>query len=569
MNRLLSAFFIVLLTVTCAWAGGQFQYPKFQAIDSNGEPLEGGKLYTYISGTTTNKATYSDYTFTTANSNPVILDSRGEATIYGTGIYKFLLKDSSDTTIWTVDPVYAARRTDTIYQQEVVVAKAGGDYDSIQDAIDSITDATANKRYAVTVLPGDYAEAVTMKDYVDIIGCGRTNSRITGTSGTLLTFPTNKATIQDMGIYADYGALGATTSAVVSGCADAIMLSCDITVTKSSGDYVMHSISITGGSFRMWDSYHLYSITGATTDTQLTQSAIVQSGALTAFLLNSSEIVMTSNDTNDDLVGFETTTGGAGTYLLSNNVINVNSGAAGTSATGLWVYGTATGATVAQNRITVNCNASAYGIWIDSTAGGATVNTRHNEIIVTAVGAAVSCNAEAGDTWNSVFDKITAASGYSGAGTITFASSDIDGTMAMTGDMTIGGNTFVTGNVLETTTATACGTGAQTLSAAELLGGFIDDDPEGNATWTTDTAANIVAAITDCVVGTTFRCVLFNDATGASGEVVTVAGGAGVTMHGTTLTMTEGTNITMELIFRLTNVTAAAEAVDCYVLTSQ
>jgi pectin methylesterase-like acyl-CoA thioesterase len=68
-----------------------------------------------------------------------------------------------------------------IYQQVVTVAKAGGDYTSIQDAIDSITDASDSKRYAVKVYPGNYAEAVTMQDYVDIIGTGRTNSRITGT----------------------------------------------------------------------------------------------------------------------------------------------------------------------------------------------------------------------------------------------------------------------------------------------------------------------------------------------------------------------------------------------------
>jgi len=137
----------------------------------------------------------------------------------------------------------------------------------------------------------------------------------------------------------------------------------------------------------------------------------------------------------------------------------------------------------------------------------------------------------------------------------------------LSGSASITGNAFVTGNVLETTAATAVGTGAQTLSAAELLGGIIDEDPEGNATWTTDTAENIVAAISGAVVGTTFRCLLYNDATAASGEVVTVAGGTDVTMHGTTLTMTEGTNTIMELTFRITNVTASSEAVDCYVLT--
>jgi hypothetical protein len=124
--------------------------------------------------------------------------------------------------------------------------------------------------------------------------------------------------------------------------------------------------------------------------------------------------------------------------LLANNVIDVNSGAAGSSATGLWLYGTGSGMIANQNRITVNCNASAYGLWIDSTAGGATVDTRHNEIIVTAAGAAQSAFVAVNDSWNSTFDKITAASGYAGAGTITFVSSQIDGQFSTTGSAGIG-----------------------------------------------------------------------------------------------------------------------------------
>jgi hypothetical protein len=65
-------------------------------------------LYTYIAGTTTLQATYTDSTATTANTNPIILDSRGEANVWlGSAIYKFVLKDASDALIWTVDNISA------------------------------------------------------------------------------------------------------------------------------------------------------------------------------------------------------------------------------------------------------------------------------------------------------------------------------------------------------------------------------------------------------------------------------------------------------------------------------
>ena len=83
--------------------------PKLQFFDANGNPLAGGKLYTYAAGTTTPLATYTDYGGGTANPNPVILDSRGEANVWlGTALYKFKLTTSTNVDVWTVDNVGGA-----------------------------------------------------------------------------------------------------------------------------------------------------------------------------------------------------------------------------------------------------------------------------------------------------------------------------------------------------------------------------------------------------------------------------------------------------------------------------
>lgn len=80
--------------------------PKLQFFDANGNPLSGGKLYSYQAGTTTPLATYTDESGGTPNANPVILNSRGEASVWlGTSPYKFKLTTSADVEIWTVDNI--------------------------------------------------------------------------------------------------------------------------------------------------------------------------------------------------------------------------------------------------------------------------------------------------------------------------------------------------------------------------------------------------------------------------------------------------------------------------------
>lgn len=75
-----------------------------QFTTTAGAPLIGGKLYTYAAGTTTPLASYTDSTGATANTNPVILNTRGEAAIWlDPASYKFVLNDENDSLIWTAD----------------------------------------------------------------------------------------------------------------------------------------------------------------------------------------------------------------------------------------------------------------------------------------------------------------------------------------------------------------------------------------------------------------------------------------------------------------------------------
>lgn len=85
------------------------QWPRVRFMDANGAPLSGGKIYTYLTGTSTPKTTYSNATGT-ANANPVVLDSEGYADVWldGDYAYRFRLENSAGALQWQRDNIGAA-----------------------------------------------------------------------------------------------------------------------------------------------------------------------------------------------------------------------------------------------------------------------------------------------------------------------------------------------------------------------------------------------------------------------------------------------------------------------------
>ena len=94
-----------------------FVPPLTQFFGTDNLPLAGGKVYTYLTGTSTSTPSYTDATASTANANPVILDSYGRAGIYlpsravggSTNLtYRIVVKTSADVTISTTDGITVA-----------------------------------------------------------------------------------------------------------------------------------------------------------------------------------------------------------------------------------------------------------------------------------------------------------------------------------------------------------------------------------------------------------------------------------------------------------------------------
>lgn len=79
-------------------------------FDLDGHLNAGGRVYTYVSGTTTPLATYADHTGGAANANPIVLDSSGQGHIWLTvgSAYKFVYKTAADVTLYTEDGITVA-----------------------------------------------------------------------------------------------------------------------------------------------------------------------------------------------------------------------------------------------------------------------------------------------------------------------------------------------------------------------------------------------------------------------------------------------------------------------------
>jgi hypothetical protein len=151
----------------------------------------------------------------------------------------------------TVDGLHASE-LGADYQNVVVVAKSGGDYTSVQAAIDSVAGAAADNPYLVWVAPGVYSETVTMKPYVHLQGAGQEATIITSDASSS-AWPPDRATLV---LASDVSLRDLTVGNSGAGDANAALLAtagmtrtlvADVTARALGGGVSNHAILLSGG----------------------------------------------------------------------------------------------------------------------------------------------------------------------------------------------------------------------------------------------------------------------------------------------------------------------------------
>lgn len=88
------------LDLGSAWAQNLLPNAQQTFTGANGTILAGGFVFTYIPNTTTAKMTWQDQALSVPNSNPIVLDSNGQARIWGNGSYRQVVLDANSSLVW-------------------------------------------------------------------------------------------------------------------------------------------------------------------------------------------------------------------------------------------------------------------------------------------------------------------------------------------------------------------------------------------------------------------------------------------------------------------------------------
>ena len=210
MKRILIVLFILLIPIA-SFSNDLAPSAKLQEFNTDGTVCAGCYLYTYDTGTTTPRATKISQSGA-SNTNPIVLDSAGRASVWlDSSEYRFVLKEDDDSTVlYTIDDISVFPTSGTFSFTSLTATGV-----DIQD-LDGLIN--IGNRYMIDATEADqgarssgYPTTLkTVKDYVDNMGASKgvilVFSHSTSSNSTSYTFSTDETILSNFDLLIENGA---------------------------------------------------------------------------------------------------------------------------------------------------------------------------------------------------------------------------------------------------------------------------------------------------------------------------------------------------------------------------
>jgi pectin methylesterase-like acyl-CoA thioesterase len=180
------------------------------------------------------------------------------------------------------------------------VSKDGGEFLTIQNAIDSITDASATNWYTIDVAPGLYVENLTLKNYVSLVGKGGGRDVIVySTSGTVLTLPSEFSYVERMAFQSAPTASGAKVIDAPNGGSHTIFFAGALQSSSTNGITGNLISASSSSSITFVESAAIYTMSGTSAGTNTHNVISLQNTSSLRYFR--SDAVASVADVDDDI----------------------------------------------------------------------------------------------------------------------------------------------------------------------------------------------------------------------------------------------------------------------------